>query len=102
MTMKSSPLLQTPEQRRDELRGRLYNLFMMLYPIFFILHALFCQTSHPAQGNGSHGAEVLGLGGWEAGPLGCALPGRVGEEWRAEHFPLILPDSPGAWRWGCL
>lgn len=65
------------------------------------------KTLTSIQCNGRHGAEVLD---WEELGLGAGLGGRpclallcqgcVGGEWRTEHLPVILPDSPGAWEVG--
>ena len=94
---------ETPEQRRDKLRGQLYNLFMV--PPLSLYAFSMPYSAKPLasiQCNGRRGAEVLGLGGGLGGwpPLALLCQGCVGGEWRTEHFPVILPDSPGAWEVG--
>lgn len=84
-----------------------YTLFMVLHPFFFMPSFMpsFAKPLPPSICcNGRHGTEVLGLEGAGGGRPHLALlcEGHVGGEWRTEHFPLILPDSPGAWEVGCL
>lgn len=86
---------------KNNVRGQIVSSLHDALPPFLYASFMPYSTKHlivTADTEQKYWGWKEGWGGWPHSALLCERC--VGGEWRTEHFSLILPDSPGAWKVG--